>query len=133
MRVALRDDEVRAVRAGRWVRVELGRWIEVGPPLLRTRSALVGRTAGKTRAFANVCRHQPLPLDVTADPEEVTPGVRAAPMDERRVHLLCHSHGALYETTGGRCVMGPCEGEDLLPLAVEDDGSVIALILALGG
>jgi nitrite reductase/ring-hydroxylating ferredoxin subunit len=52
-------------------------------------------------------------------------------MDERRLHLLCHSHGALYETTGGRCMSGPCEGEELLPLAVEDDGGAIALVLGV--
>ena len=128
-RVPLRDDEVKAVRDGKWVRVDLGRWIEVGPSLLRTRSALVGRAGGATRAFANVCLHQPLGLDVAWDPEWAAPGVRAAPMDDRRVRLLCHSHGALYRTTDGYCESGPCEGQSLLPLGVEDDGRAIAVVV----
>jgi nitrite reductase/ring-hydroxylating ferredoxin subunit len=128
-RVALRDDEASAVRAGRWVRVDLGGWHEVGTAGLRARSALVGRSAAATRAFANVCRHQPLALDVAWDPEWAAPGVRAAPMDERRVRLLCHSHGALFRTTDGLCESGPCEGEALIPLLVEDDGATIVVVV----
>jgi nitrite reductase/ring-hydroxylating ferredoxin subunit len=131
-RVALGPGEVAAVREGQWVHVELGRWVPVGPPQwnARARSALVGRTHGKTLAWANVCRHQPLSLDVTADPVELAPGVRAAPMDDGRTRLMCHSHGALYRTSDGACVTGPCVGESLFPIDVEDAGGIaIALIL----
>jgi nitrite reductase/ring-hydroxylating ferredoxin subunit len=125
--VALSEHEVRAVRAGRWVLVELGRVVEASG--MRARSALVGVTRGRVVAWANACRHQPLPLDVTADPEWIAPGIRAAPMDDRRLYLLCHSHGALYRTSDGHCVSGPCEGQALAPLAVQDRGAEIALVL----
>jgi nitrite reductase/ring-hydroxylating ferredoxin subunit len=126
-RVSLSAAQVEAVRAGKWVRVDLGFWTEVGENLLRTRSALVGRAAGATHAWANVCLHQPTALDVTADLVEHAPGVRAAPMDDDRVHLMCHSHGALYRVADGLCLQGPCEGQELVAIDVEDDGVSIVL------
>ncbi|HEY2515773.1 MAG TPA: Rieske 2Fe-2S domain-containing protein [Polyangiaceae bacterium] len=126
-RVVLQEAEAQAVRAGRWVHVNLGRYVDVGG--LRTKSALVGKTQGVVRAWANACLHQPLPLDVTSDPEWITDEVRAAPMDERRLHLLCHSHGALYRTRDGYCISGPCMGQALLPMVVEMQGETIAVVL----
>ena len=138
-RVALTDEQTRAVRGGRWVRVDLGKWIEL--EIGRAKSALVGtarneRGEKRVLAWANACLHQPTPLDVTSTPEEITPGVRAAPMDDDRVHLLCHSHGALYRTRDGYCVSGPCSGQSLVPLEVtndapEDDNEVGAIALVL--
>ncbi len=124
VKVALKEGELSAVRAGRWVRVELGRYVEI--ECGRTRSALVGIARGKIVAWANACRHQPTPLDVVADPEWLGDGVRAAPMDEDRVHLLCHSHGALYRIRDGYCVSGPCSGQGLVAFDVEEgsDGRV---------
>jgi nitrite reductase/ring-hydroxylating ferredoxin subunit len=126
-RLLLTDDEASAVRAGRWVRVDLGRYVEIDCG--RTKSALVGLARGAVTAWANACLHQPLPLDVTHDAEWVTPGVRAAPMDDGRVHLLCHSHGALYRTADGYCISGPCEDQRLVRLAVAVEGTQIAVIL----
>lgn len=132
LRVRLRDEQALAVRAGSWVRVDLGRYVEL--PIGRARSALVGVARGSrgepvVTAWANACLHQPLPLDVTHDAEWVTPGVRAAPMDDGRVHLLCHSHGALYRTADGYCISGPCEDQRLVRLAVAVEGTQIAVIL----
>ena len=126
-RVVLQDAEVQAVRAGRWVHVNLGRFVEARG--LRTRSALVGKSQGVIRAWANACLHQPLPLDVTSDPEWVSEGVRAAPMDEKRLYLLCHSHGALYRPGDGYCISGPCMGQSLVPLELEMQGESIAVLL----
>jgi nitrite reductase/ring-hydroxylating ferredoxin subunit len=126
VRRALSDGEVRAVRAGRWVRVELGQFVEIACG--RTRSALVGMTRGKIVAWANACLHQPTPLDVVADPEWVTEGVRAAPMDDDRVHLLCHSHGALYRVEDGYCVSGPCDGQELVRFGVEERGDAVTVV-----
>jgi nitrite reductase/ring-hydroxylating ferredoxin subunit len=132
--VALSDDQARAVRAGRWVRVDLGQWVELA--IGRAKSALVGTARGangekRVIAWANACLHQPTPLDVTSDPEEIAPGVRAAPMDDDRIHLLCHSHGALYRTRDGYCVSGPCIGQNLVPLEVTDDERTITVILPI--
>jgi nitrite reductase/ring-hydroxylating ferredoxin subunit len=128
-RVLLRlsDEEVKAVRAGRWVRVDLGRYVEIDCG--RTRSALVGLSRDRVTAWANACLHQPLPLDVTQEPEWIAPSVRAAPMDDERVHLLCHSHGALYRTADGYCISGPCSDQSLVRFEVVVDEGQIGLIL----
>ena len=123
--VFLTDDEVRAIRAGRWVQVDLGRYVEIACG--RTRSALVGIARGRMTAWANACLHQPLPLDVAHDPEWIAPGVRAAPMDDDRVHLLCHSHGAIYRTGDGYCVSGPCDGQTLVRFRVIEDAGRVGI------
>jgi nitrite reductase/ring-hydroxylating ferredoxin subunit len=123
----LSDEEARAVREGKWVRVDLGRYVEIDCG--RTRSALVGLSRARVTAWANACLHQPLPLDVTQEPEWIVPSVRAAPMDDERVHLLCHSHGALYRTADGYCLSGPCEGQSLVRFEVVVDEGQISLIL----
>ena len=126
-RVFLSDEETSAVRAGRWVRVNLGHYVEIACG--RTRSALVGLARGQVTAWANACLHQPLPLDVAHDPEWVTEGVRAAPMDDDRVHLLCHSHGAIYRTADGYCVSGPPIEQNLVGFGVVVEGGKIAVVL----
>ena len=136
-RVALSAEQARAVRSGRWVRVDLGTWVELA--IGRAKSALVGTARGedgqkRVIAWANACLHQPTPLDVTSPPEELAPGVRAAPMDDDRIHLLCHSHGALYRTRDGYCVSGPCIGQSLVSLEVldtEPEVGTITLILPI--
>jgi nitrite reductase/ring-hydroxylating ferredoxin subunit len=126
-RVLLSRDESSAVRAGRWVRVDLGHYVEIDCG--RTRSALVGLSRGQVLAWANACLHQPLPLDVAHEPEWISENVRAAPMDDDRVHLLCHSHGAIYRTADGFCVSGPCSEQTLIRFAVELDEDGIAVVL----
>jgi nitrite reductase/ring-hydroxylating ferredoxin subunit len=125
-RVVLSEEEARAVREGRWVRVNLGRHVELA--VGAAASALVGIARGRVVAWANACLHQPLPLDVTSDPEWIAPGVRAAPMDDGRVHLLCHSHGALYRTADGYCISGPCIAQRLASLDILD-GPTITILL----
>jgi nitrite reductase/ring-hydroxylating ferredoxin subunit len=124
-RFRLTDDETRAVRAGRWVRVDLGKYVEISCG--RTRSVLVGVARGRLTAWANACLHQPLPLDVAHDPEWIAPGVRAAPMDEGRVHLVCHSHGAIYRPGDGYCVSGPCDGQTLVRFSVTDEEGALGV------
>lgn len=82
-------------------------------------SVLVGRVAGVLRAYANVCRHHPLPLDYDAD------GVMAVD----GVHLLCHQHGATYRPSDGTCLDGPCRGEALFPAGVEEEGGTLRVFL----
>lgn len=130
--VVLSDIEARALVLGRFVRVELGRKVMVSERLF-ARSAFVGRVSGKLRAYYNVCQHQPVELDLPLEllePGELVPGARRAPMAEDGVHLMCHSHGALYRPADGRCVLGPCYGESLIALTVEEAGGQITLIPA---
>ncbi len=70
---------------------------------------------GKILAYENLCRH----LSITLDYEDN----RFFTGDGR--HIICQTHGALYEPLTGLCTRGPCEGESLKPLAIEvRDGTV---------
>jgi nitrite reductase/ring-hydroxylating ferredoxin subunit len=125
-RVALSAEEMREVRAGLFIRVELGALVRL-PDGLRASSAFVGIAGGQLVAFANRCQHNPVPLD-TADVVTLASGVRAAPMADDGVHLMCHSHGALYRPADGRCILGPCFGQSLFPMDIEDSGDEVALV-----
>ena len=72
------------------------------PPRL---SVLVVRSAEGWRAYWNVCRHLPIPLDA---------GLGILPDG-----LVCISHGARYRLEDGLCTEGPCRGALLDPLPIE--------------
>lgn len=63
---------------------------------------------GSIVAYANLCRHLPVPLD----------GGTGELLSDDGAHLICGTHGALYRLRDGYCVEGPCEGLSLRPLAV---------------
>lgn len=90
------------------MRVDLGGTFDIAD--VRARSIVVARIGGRLVAYANVCRHQAVPLDFGAD----------APMADDGYHLACHQHGALYRPSDGECVRGPCEGERLVGVGVEE-------------
>jgi len=71
---------------------------------------------GRFHAYVNRCRHMPTPLDFICDQF----------VSEDGRHLMCYTHGALYERGTGLCVSGPCEGESLyrLPVCI-DQGDVL--------
>jgi nitrite reductase/ring-hydroxylating ferredoxin subunit len=125
-RVLLSDAEAEAIKGGRFIRVELGRWVRL-PLGLKAKSALVGRAGGKIVAYANVCMHNPLPLDLNAEDEEKRGGVPSAPMAEDGVNLLCHSHGAIYRPRDGMCVSGPCAGMQLVPMPIDETAGTLIL------
>lgn len=71
---------------------------------------------GSFHAYVNRCRHMSTPLDF----------VRDQFLSEDRQHLMCYTHGALYEPATGLCVAGPCKGEVLYRLPVRvDRGDVL--------
>ena len=72
---------------------------------------------GELRAYVNSCRHMVTPLDF----------VRYQFFTEDGRHLICLTHGALYEPDTGLCVDGPCKGLSLhpLPLAVDRDRVIV--------
>lgn len=71
---------------------------------------------GNFYAYVNRCRHMPTPLDF----------VRDQFLSEDRRHLMCYTHGALYEPATGLCIAGPCKGETLYRLPVRvDRGDVL--------
>ncbi len=81
----------------------------------RNVSAFVAQFQGEIIAYENVCQHLPLPLDY-GDKQFFSRDGR---------HLLCQTHGAIYEPLSGLCVRGPCEGDSLKKIKVEvRDGAV---------
>lgn len=77
--------------------------------------ALVLREGGVVRAYLNQCPHAGHRLDF--------PPGRFLASDGH--HLLCRSHGALFDKRSGECVSGPCAGESLKSVPVtERDGDV---------
>ena len=66
---------------------------------------------GSFHAYVNRCRHMTRPLDF----------IRDQFLSEDRRHLMCYTHGALYEFATGFCIAGPCKGESLYRLPVRID------------
>ncbi len=64
---------------------------------------------GSHRAYVNRCPHAGTPLDLW--PNEF--------LTEDGQHLICATHGAIFEPRSGVCVEGPCPGAALEPLVVE--------------
>ena len=82
------------------------------------RELFVVRRLGHVFAYENACPHIGTPLDFLPD--------RFLTADGR--HLLCSTHGALFEITTGLCVHGPCRGQSLkpVPVAVRNGQVVLA-------
>lgn len=72
--------------------------------------AFIHRHSSGFSAFVNNCPHVNLPLD----------------FDDGRFYfddvpgLLCRVHGAVFNEKSGECVDGPCRGQSLLSLGVEE-------------
>ena len=70
---------------------------------------------GDFRAYVNRCRHMTTPLDF----------VRYQFFTDDGRHLICMTHGALYDPESGLCVDGPCKGQALYPLPVRIEGDEV--------
>ena len=70
---------------------------------------------GDFRAYVNRCRHMTTPLDF----------VRYKFFTDDGRHLICMTHGALYDPASGLCVEGPCKGLSLYPLPVQVEGEEV--------
>jgi len=69
---------------------------------------------GSVRAYLNVCPHRLQPVDV-GDGRLWTSAGR----------LECQAHGAQFDPASGACTGGPCYGQPLTRLAIEErDGAV---------
>lgn len=77
-----------------------------------TVDGFVVKVGGRYHAYVNRCPHAGTALDLW--PNEF--------MTEDGRHLLCSTHGAIFEPATGICVEGPCPGAALDHLAVEVDG-----------
>lgn len=78
-------------------------------------TAFVVRHQGRAYAYLNECRHVPSELDWQ-------PGRF---FDAAGLYLICATHGAMYRPEDGLCIQGPCAGQRLIALSIEErDGQV---------
>jgi len=91
------------------------------PPVgRRPREALVllGHD-GEPRAFLNLCRHLPVPID----------GGSKQYLTYDGNYLICGTHGALFRRDDGMCIAGPCLNLPLERLPLREEGGVLILTL----
>ena len=72
---------------------------------------------GELLGYVNDCPHAHTTLDYLPD--------RFFSLDKS--HLLCGTHGALFQIGNGLCVAGPCKGKRLTPVPVRLDGDMIRI------
>jgi nitrite reductase/ring-hydroxylating ferredoxin subunit len=102
--------EAGALAPGRTVKFRLMRR---GKPV----EGFVVNVDGRYHAYVNCCPHAGTALDLW--PNEF--------MTEDGRHLICSTHGAIFEKDTGICVEGPCPGAALDVLAVEVDGASLVV------
>lgn len=83
------------------------------------REGFVALFHGVPRAYENVCRHIPIPIDY-GDNRFFNPA---------GTHIVCQTHGAVYDPETGLCVEGPCAGSHLKPIPVEVEGDWVCALL----
>jgi nitrite reductase/ring-hydroxylating ferredoxin subunit len=80
------------------------------------RGLVLVRRAGRLHAYVNSCPHLGTPLNFLPDRF----------LDRAGRHLLCATHGAVFRVEDGLCLSGPCRGDRLVGVPVEErDGIVI--------
>ncbi len=74
------------------------------------------RAADGLRVYVNACPHIGVALDWSPDDF----------LTRDRAHIVCSTHGALFDIASGHCIRGPCEGDRLegVPVTI-DDGWVL--------
>lgn len=76
----------------------------------------VVRQGDRVYGYVNSCPHASSPLDWMENQF----------MSLDKSHILCATHGAEFRIEDGFCVLGPCRGESLKPVAVSvRDGAVV--------
>ena len=77
----------------------------------------VVRSGNEVRGYVNHCPHAGHPLNLR--PHRFLTADRAM--------ILCSSHGALFEKDAGRCLAGPCAGEQLRAVPLEVLGDLVLI------
>ena len=80
--------------------------------------AFVVRYRGQVQGYLNRCAHVRVELD--AQPGEF--------FDVSGLYLVCSTHGAAYVPETGYCIGGPCKGQRLTKLAVEERNGGVYLL-----
>lgn len=76
---------------------------------LRRKVVLV-RRAGRVHAWLDSCPHYSAGIPMAWKTDAYLSGDRK--------HLACSAHGALFDIATGECVIGPCLGQSLTPVAI---------------
>ncbi|MDX1711087.1 MAG: Rieske 2Fe-2S domain-containing protein [Rhodovibrionaceae bacterium] len=92
------------------------RGFELGEGTAR-RSIFVVRDGEAVYGYENSCPHLGTPLEFLPDDF----------MSEDGSHIVCATHGALFQIHDGYCVAGPCAGDCLTPvdLRLDDQRRVV--------
>lgn len=91
------------------------------PALGEFASGFVVRFHGKPYAYVNQCAHVSVELDWN----------EGEFFNMQKDYLICATHGAHYQPDTGFCVMGPCKGKRLKPLAVIEQDQQIVISLSM--
>ncbi len=86
---------------------------------VRTRDGLatgfVVRFQGEVRGYLNRCAHVGIELDWD----------KGQFFDRSGLYLFCATHGAVYAPDTGKCAGGPCRGQGLQTIAVEERDATV--------
>lgn len=82
-------------------------------------TGFVVRFNGKPYAYLNQCAHVPIELDWQ----------HGKFFNLTQDFIICATHGAHYEPSSGRCVLGPCKGKSLQPIEVHEANDEIIINL----
>jgi nitrite reductase/ring-hydroxylating ferredoxin subunit len=78
---------------------------------------LLVRVGASVQAFVNRCPHAGHPLNLLPDAFLTPDGA----------HVICRSHGALFDPATGHCIAGPCAGAALQRIPIEVIGGEVRL------
>ncbi len=79
------------------------------------RGFLVVRRDSEVYVYINSCPHIGSPLDF--DPGKF--------LNLEKTHIMCSTHGALFNIEDGHCISGPCAGKDLEKVEARiEDGNI---------
>jgi len=83
------------------------------------RQVLLIRRGNRFHGYVNRCPHTGVNLDWMPDRF----------LDRSGTYLQCATHGALFRIHDGFCVHGPCAGQSLQPVTVEEQNGVLYAML----
>lgn len=89
------------------------------PEFGRNVTGFAVRFHGKVYAYINRCAHIPIELDWN----------QGEFFDVTRQYLICATHGAHYQPETGYCVLGPCRGQALEALSVQEQAQQVLINL----
>ncbi|WP_020406096.1 Rieske (2Fe-2S) protein [Hahella ganghwensis] len=87
---------------------------------LAQHSLFIIRHQGRVYAYLNQCPH--LGIELEWMPDQF--------LDHARQFIHCSTHGALFLIRTGECIAGPCQGQFLRPLTMQENGDDVDFLLS---